>query len=433
MFPTRGHFHVPSSTLQIPQADFYTYTFFPNTMSDEVAYAVFEPLEAKLLQTTSQTNLLVENPILALALLNIFPYLLLMDNLLEILTWTNTDPYQNFLLLVGYSVLVLYWDTLKLLILPLLMAVLFLSVVWRTSTIINDSKYGEKPTIDEVLQTLHNITVRLEVFFRPARHVRFTRKNYVKFVFLAILLTPLHATVVSTFLLPVLLTWLLGLFFLLYHSPWAYAIRHLLWRSLYIRLIAYYMTGLDIRLSRDAGKEKSHSTISRVHSPNGTDVEEEQTGDLVPDAAKVSLNNDFTILKKVIASPTQLRQTVRFDILENERRWFGFGWSKLLLPNERASYCYEPLMRPLPDPQDDDFEFPVFEHDLYKYQWQWMDDRWELDLEFNKSRYKTGWVYYDSNWANPVYRDQSNKYTRTRKWTRRATLLIDKRDTVNDY
>lgn len=402
-------------------------------MSDEVVYAVFEPLEAKLLQTTSQTNLLVENPILALALLNIFPYLLLMDNLLEILTWTNTDPYQNFLLLVGYSVLVLYWDTLKLLILPLLMAVLFLSVVWRTSTIINDSKYGEKPTIDEVLQTLHNITVRLEVFFRPARHVRFTRKNYVKFVFLAILLTPLHATVVSTFLLPVLLTWLLGLFFLLYHSPWAYAIRHLLWRSLYIRLIAYYMTGLDIRLSRDAGKEKSHSTISRVHSPNGTDVEEEQTGDLVPDAAKVSLNNDFTILKKVIASPTQLRQTVRFDILENERRWFGFGWSKLLLPNERASYFYEPLMRPLPDPQDDDFEFPVFEHDLYKYQWQWMDDRWELDLEFNKSRYKTGWVYYDSNWANPVYRDQSNKYTRTRKWTRRATLLIDKRDTVNDY
>lgn len=99
-------------------------------MSDEVVYAVFEPLEAKLLQTTSQTNLLVENPILALALLNIFPYLLLMDNLLEILTWTNTDPYQNFLLLVGYSVLVLYWDTLKLLILPLLMAVLFLSVVW---------------------------------------------------------------------------------------------------------------------------------------------------------------------------------------------------------------------------------------------------------------------------------------------------------------
>ncbi|KAF3991263.1 hypothetical protein FT663_01712 [Candidozyma haemuli var. vulneris] len=400
-------------------------------MSDEVVYAVFEPSEAKLLTTTSQSQLLVENPILASALSNIFPYLLLMDNLLEIVTWTNDDPYQNFLLMVLYSVLVLYWSSLKLLVLPLLMAASFSSIVWRTSTIIQDSKYGEKPTIDEVLQTLHNITVRFDLFFRPAKHLRFSRKNYAKFVVSAVLVTPIHAAIATTFLSPTVLTWLLGLFFLAYHSPWAYTIRHLLWRSLYIRLIAYYMTGLDIRLSRDQAKEKSHGGISRVHSPSATDVEDEQAS-ILPDSTKIT-DNDFTIVKKVIASPTQLRQTVRFDILENERRWFGFGWSKLLLPNERASYCYQQSMRPSPDPQDDDFEFPVCEHDLYNYQWQWMDDRWELDLEFNKSRYKTGWVYYDSNWDNPGYRDQSSKYTRTRKWTRRATLLIDKRETVNDH
>lgn len=395
-------------------------------MSDEVVYAVFEPSEAKLLTTTLQTQLLVENPILALALLNIFPYLLLMDNLLEIITWTNDDPYQNFLFITGYSVLVLYWHTLRFVALPLLIAALFLSIVWRTSTIMRDLKYGEKPTIDEVLQTLHNITVRFDLFFRPARHVRFTRKNYLKFVILAILVTPVHAAVARTFLLPTVLTWLNGVFFLTYHSPWAYTIRHLLWRSLYIRLLAYYMTGLDIKISTDEGKEKVHGGISRIHSPSATDVEDEAS------SAPIVTDNDFTIVKKVIASPKQLRQTVRFDILENERRWFGFGWSKLLLPNERASYCYEQLMRPSPDPQDDDFEFPVCEHDLYKYTWQWMDERWELDLEFNKSRYKTGWVYYDSNWGNPGYRDQSSKYTRTRKWTRRATLLIDKRET-DDY
>ncbi|QWU88791.1 hypothetical protein CA3LBN_003099 [Candidozyma haemuli] len=380
-------------------------------MSDEVVYAVFEPSEAKLLTTTSQTQLLVENPILASALSNIFPYLLLMDNLLEIFTWTNGDPYQNFLFITGYSVLVLYWHTLRFVALPLLIAASFSSIVWRTSTIMRDSKYGEKPTIDEVLQTLHNITVRFDLFFRPARHVRFTRKNYLKFVISAILVTPAHAAVARTFLSPTVLTWLIGVFFLTYHSPWAYTIRHLLWRSLYIRLLAYYMTGLDIKISTDEGKEKVHGGISRVHSPSATDVEDEDS------SAPIITDNDFTIVKKVIASPKQLRQTVRFDILENERRWFGFGWSKLLLPNERASYCYEQSMRPSPDPQDDDFEFPVCEHDLYKYTWQWMDERWELDLEFNKSRYKTGWVYYDSNWGNPGYRDQSSKYTRTRNAT----------------
>lgn len=401
-------------------------------MSDETVYAVFEPLEAKLLALLTQQQLLVENPILASALSNIFPYLLLLDHVLEIVTWTNDDPYENFLFVTLFSFLTLYWHVLRLWVLPAVLAVVFLSLVWRTSSIIYDSKFGEKPTVDEVLQTLHNLTSRIEMLFEPARMVKFTPKNYVLLLFATAVVAPVQWVLLRYVLLPQLLLWLFGLFLMTFHSPWCYALRMLVWRSVFVRELVARATGLDIRTSRHQTKTAHHATLSRVHLPASTDVEDEHTLSL-PGTDKVQVAQDFVIVRKTAVSGTQLRQTVRFDILENERLWFALGWTKMLLPNERASFCYELLMRPAPDPfSDEGFPFPTFEHDLYKYQWQWMDDRWELDLEFNKAKYTLGWVYYDLKWANPRYEDLFLRSTRARKWTRRAVLLIDKRDVVND-
>lgn len=399
-------------------------------MSDEVLFAAFVPADAKLLLRVPQSQLLVDNPILATALSNIFPYLLFIDNFLEIVTWTNGDPYQNFLIVTAYSVLVFYWETLRLWVLPLLIAGVFSSVVWHTSSVLHDSKFGEKPTIDEVLLTLHNITVRFELLLRPAGHLHFTSKNYLVMLAGALAVTPLQVALSKALIHPQAYIWLLGTFILTYHSPWSFTARRLLWRSAYIRRAAFYLTGLDIKTARNdilLHKESAHATISRTHSPAPGEAE------AAPLPNIVQMVNNFTTIRKVIVSPTQLKQTVRFDVLENERRWLGLGWSKFLLPNERASFCFEPLMQPAPDPLlEEDFNFPVFENDLYTYQWQWMDDKWELDLEFNRCRYKTGWVYYDSSWKGPGYEDGFSKYTRTRKWTRRAILLIDKQAEVLD-
>lgn len=404
-------------------------------MSDEVVFAMFEPSEAKLLTSTSQNKLLVENAVLASALANIFPYLLFFDSFLEVITWTNGDPYQNFLLVVCYSILVLYWHSLKYWVVPIIMAILFSSLVWSTNSLVYDARFGEKPTVDEVMLTLHNITVRFELFFRPAKHLRLSKRNNVKMLAGAVMVTPLQLALTKTFLSPRRYTWVMGLIFLTYHSPWSFAIRRLLWRSVYVRAGVQFLTGLDIRLARNDDllcKKAGHSTISRTHSPATTDIEE-ITENAVPTSDKVKMVTNFNIIRKVIVSPTQLRQTVQFDILENERRWIGLGWSKLLMPSERASFCYESLMMSAPDPlQEDDFSFPVFENDLYTYLWQWMDDKWAIDGEFNKSRYKSGWVYYDTNWQNPAYQDGFSRYTRTRKWTRRAILLIDKQAEVLD-
>lgn len=392
---------------------------------DEVVFAVFEPQEDKLLQLLSQGKLLAENPQLVSALANIFPYLLLIDGVLEIVTWTNDDQYQNLLWVVVYSVLVLNWHLLKYWVLPAVLATVFSSVVWGTSSVIQDTKCGETPTIDEVLQTMHNLTVRLELFLQPAKLLRMNAANCVLLLFSATLLTPLNVLLYKTVLTPTSFAWVTGVFLLTFHLPWLYSFRSLLWRSAYLRRAVALATGADVRTSRAETASKSHETISRVHTPTSSDVEDG------PD--KVFLNTDFAIIKKKAVSATQLRQTVRFDILENERRWFGMGWLKFLFPNERASFCYALTMTPTIDPNSDaTFTFPVFENDLYSYQWQWMDDAWKLDLTFNRQMYKSGWVYYDRNWEGPRYEESFSRFTRSRKWTRRALLLIDKRSEVLD-
>lgn len=394
---------------------------------DQSLYASFQPSEAKLLTSTSHSQLLTEYPILSSALSNIFPYLLLIDNFLEIVTWTNDDPYQNFILIVLYSVIVMYWQLLSLVIIPILISTTFACLVWSISSIIYDSKFNEKPTIDEVLHTLYNITIRFEMLLRPIQHFPMKTRNFVKAFIMTSLLTPVHILIVKYIIPPQKILWLAGLFMLTYHSPWSFSIRRLLWRSVYIRIFAFYVTGLDIKLDRTNQNHFQH--ISRVQSPNASDTE-----DFRLDRQPLQLFGDFKILKKSVISPTQLRQVVLFEVLENERRWFGVGWSKFMLPSDRTSYCYEQSMKPSPPIANDDenFIFPIFENDLYTYLWKWLETNWSVDKEFNKSKSSEGWVYYDNNWSTESYMDGFSKFTRSRKWVRKATLTIDKQDIVYD-
>lgn len=398
------------------------------TMGDyeEKLYASFQPSEAKLLTSTSNTQMLMENPILASALSNIFPYLLLIDNLLEIITWTNEDPYQNFLIIVIYSVLVMYWQFINCIILPILFSITFSWIVWSISSVIYDSKFNEKPTIDEVLHTLHNITIRFEMLLRPVQHFELKFKNFTKIFLMAAILTPIQVGLSKSLIPPQKYLWFLGLFILTYHSPWSFSIRRLLWRSIYIRIITFYLTGLDIKLD----KQNQNQFKNIIHSPSTSDIEEDLNDS---NSNKIQLLTDFKILKKIIASPTRLKQIVLFEILENERRWFGIGWSKFLLPHDKPTFCFEQSGLVAPDPNLDlDFPFPIFENDLYTYLWNWCNEDWCLDLEFNKSKSSDGWTYFDNNWDSPGYQDGFSKYTRSRKWTRKAELYIDKQDTVLD-
>lgn len=399
-------------------------------MSEEAVIAVFEPSDTQLLAGSAQSLLLTENPGLASALSAIFPYLLFIDNVLEMATWTNKDPYANVLMLAAYSVLVYYWHVLSTLLLPTLVALAFSALVWNTSSIVHDSRFNEKPTIDEVLRTLHNITVRFELLLRPAKHLNLSRHNYASMLLGALLFTPVQVFLLKFVVLPPTFVWALGIVALSYHSPFLFATRRLLWRSAYLRQAVVHLTGLDIRLKRVAQPaRRAQDTISRTQSP--LLLQSKPTSE--PTLDSVPMVNNFTIVKKKIVSSTRLQQVVRFDILENERRWIGLGWSKHLLPHDRAGFCYEPLMAAAPDPfSSEPFEFPVYLNDLYTYNWQWMDDLWQINKEYQHTKSDSGWVFYDKSWENPEPSDGFSRYTRSRLWTRHAILMIDKQAEVQD-
>lgn len=388
--------------------------------------ATFQPSDVKLLTATPTAKLLTENPTLASALSQIFPYLLLIDSLLGILTWTNDDHYENFLFMIMYSFIVLYWDVVSHLFLPMLVALSFASVIWTISSVVHASKFEDPPTIDEVLYTLHNMTVRCEMLFRPFKVLPFRLENYIRIFISIFLLTPIHMFLTKYHILtPRRYLWLLGSFMLSFHASWAFAIRRLLWRSIYVRIAVMYISGFDIKL-----KKGIQNAAPMISSPSASDAEELSTS-----LSSASILGDFKIVNKQIDSANQIKQVVLFEVLENERRWIGMGWSSLLYPTERSNFCYEGSFNTAPnihETSNEEFPFPVFENDIYSYNWEWLDNSWKLDHEFSKSKSNGGWVFYDSNWNNGRERDGFSRFTRSRKWIRRATLVIDKRDTVYD-
>ena len=85
-----------------------------------------------------------------------------------------------------------------------------------------------------------------------------------------------------------------------FHSPYSFAIRRLLWRSLYVRIAILYITGLDIKIRKDYDPN-DYQTVSRVASASNSDAE---------GLGGIPVLSDFKIIKKRVVSPTQLKQTV---------------------------------------------------------------------------------------------------------------------------
>lgn len=371
----------------------------------DIIYANFQPSDTKLLKNSNNNLLLIDNPILSSILSKIFPYLLIFDNLLEVLTWTNDDPYTNILVIIIYSIVVNYWHRMSLIALPIIISIAFSYTIWLVNSIIFDIKFNEKPTIDEILHTLHNITVRFEMLLKPIKRQNLKARNYAQIFIVSVLLTPLHLIIIKFFISPSKYLWLAGLFLLTYHSPWSYSIRRLLWRSIYVRVFVFYLTGLEIKLNS-----------SNKSKPINLNLMEDTL-------------SGFKVIEKKIELPTKLNQVIKFEVLENERRWLGIGWSHILLPNERSNFCFENSLIETTDIKS--FQPPVFSNDIYTYKWEWLDTKWTIDKEYSKNK-NNGWKFFDNNWENGDYVDGFSKFTRSRKWTRKSKLIIDKKAKVYD-
>jgi len=293
---------------------------------------------------------------------------------------------------------------------------------------------SQHKTLDEIVDTLQELTARCNVLLdpflnltdflstqttptaattRPALTTLFIRVLFVTPLWVILTLPPFYILTPRR----VILTF--GTIALTWHSKPARVSRVILWRSVFMRKAAAFITGLEFDT---APYPKGDSLLrpaigSRAKSQNG--LASEVATKRRPDSSGVR----FT-----------------FILYENQRRWIGLGWTTSLFAYERGPWTDEHLN---PAPSKDQFELPEVEGGHAR--WRWVDgSEWRIEHGDTKqhkrsaSQSKTGptgaggkdasedgggWIYYDNRWDDGRKEDGWGRYTRRRKWYRDAELV----------
>ncbi len=386
------------------------------------------------------------------------PFLLPLNKVAGLLSWSTDDPWESFLLVAGFWAVTLYGNELLLWTGPILVVIgLILGMYSRrysplSSTSQTGEKHGHKressditsshhKSLDEIVETLRVFTNRCNILLEPFLSLTdflstqrtatsATTRPALTTLFIRILLvTPLWIllTLPPFYLLTsrrVILTF--GTVTLTWHSRPARVSRVILWRSLTVRRICSFITGLSFA--------QDHDTLSA--SSDGSKLTPPTLAARRITKSQENIASDLAMMKHRVASPG-----VRFTFIlyENQRRWLGLGWTSAVLAYERASWTDEHLN---PAPSKDRFELPYVESGTAR--WRWVEgSTWKIEGGISTTMSSAtpsskgtksdagatgndggGWIYYDNKW-NDGKRDADGwgKYTRRRKWYRDAELV----------
>ncbi|CAG7921034.1 unnamed protein product [Penicillium olsonii] len=368
-------------------------------------------------------------PAITRALAYSHPFLLPLNKLAGLLTWTSGDPWQSFLLVATFWTVVLYSDAIILWAGPILVVVaLILGMYGRrysplsstTSTgekhktkVAPDSSLRHQKSLDEIVETVRLFTTRCNILLeplldltdflstqrtatsattKPALTALFIRILLVTPVWIGLTLPPFYIITTRRVVMAV------GTIVLTYHSRPARVSRVILWRSRAVRRLCAVATGLSV-VDNPSNVQKAQSQAKG--QGQGLNISTRRRG-----------NN------------SGVRFT--FVVYENQRRWLGIGWTYSLFPSERASWTDEHMNAVAPK---DTFELPDVRTGDAK--WQWVEgSEWRVEGADNfngksdsKGSTGEGWIYYDNKW-NDGRRGQDgwDRYTRRRKWFRDAEL-----------
>lgn len=351
------------------------------------------------------------------------PFILPLNKLVGLLSWSTGDPWESFLLVAAFWAIVLYGDAIILWAGPILavLGLIFGMYSRRYSPLSSAGVAEEKPghksrgsesttrhhkSLDEILETMREFTTRcnilLEPLFeftnflstqrtptsastRPALTVLFIRILCVTPLWILLTLPPFC---IITFRRVILA---LGTVILTYHSRPARVSRVILWRSLRVRRVCWFITGLSFSLDISTNEQTKSISQSDSHTV---------------DIAKTRRPDSFGI-------------RFTFIVYENQRRWLGIGWTYSLLAYERSAWTDEHLNSV---PSKDNFELPEVKGG--NATWRWVEkSEWRIDGA-DDSTDGGGWIYYDNKWQDGRRgQDGWGRYTRRRKWFRDAELV----------
>lgn len=372
-------------------------------------------------KTQSSPLLSSTPPTVSKALVRAYPYLLILNKFLSIITWTNDDYWINVILISVYSLLVLYFENLVTWGGHLIIVSFITLFALLNNKILEETQLH--PTLDEVIQTLTNTCLKADRLLDPIISLSLSGYDIKRLLFTTVFLTPIYLIVSYLVIKPRYILLVLGNYLLTYHSNYLKIIRKLLWKLKISRVLFFYLTGLDFL------KERNKSVFA---------------------AAMAKIQNNNSGLNSL---SLELNKPVRFTyvIYENQRRWLGIGWTANLLSYERTPWTDEFLNESasiyefkLPNPENyQQYSFGADQASalsMNNAHWRWVDKTWKLDLTNDgavplssnkKSKVVAdpnsdeGFIYYDNTWKKPSTTDSYSKYTRRRRWIRTAELVFD--------
>lgn len=371
-------------------------------------------IDGKQVDVNAQTSPLLSStpPVVAKSLVRAYPYLLIVNKFLAIVTWTNEDYWINIILICLYAFIVLYFESLVTWFGHIILVIFITLYALLNNKIIEETKL--RPTLDDVIQALTATSTKADLLLTPITSLGLTSNDIRRLLFTIVFLTPIY--LIATFLIfkPRIILLVTGIYILTYHSSYSRVTRRLLWKLKITRLLFFYLTGLDFLQARN------HSLFAAA-------------------IAKVQKNAGHSL--NPLSSEGD-NKPVRFTyvIYENQRKWLGIGWTSNLLSYERTPWTDEFLNE---SSSVETFKLPNTEYDSQKLNgatWRWVDKTWRLDLTNDgaitlpaNKRSKTsanpslddGFIYYDNTWKKPGTEDTFSKYTRRRRWIRTAELVFD--------
>ncbi|KAK6083380.1 integral peroxisomal membrane peroxin [Seiridium cupressi] len=426
--------------------------------------------------------LLATPPQVTRALAYSHPFLLPLNKLAGLLSWSSGDPWESFLLVVVFWATVQYGDVVVRWAGPIITVLGIIAGMygrrysplsssgwaehpsWVTNNATSKKGKGNAPvpsgnttggnttshqrntseitstrhqkTLDEIVETLKVLTTRCNILLEPMLELTdflstqrtatsATTRPALTTLFVRILaITPFWVALTLPpwrIITTKRVIMVFGTLVLTWHSRVSRVTRTLLWRSAAVRKLARFTTGLHFEGPKKAGQ----------------DVKDGKQGDLSTTSdktAKLEKSQSHSALTAAIrrnrGSNSGKETGVRFTfiIYENQRRWVGLGWTNSVFAYERSAWTDEHNNAV---PPRDQFELPEVDDGVAK--WRWVkDSKWRVDgagdvqeeAEYDGEAGKNGWIYYDTKWNNGRRGvDGWGKWTRRRKWFRDAELV----------
>ena len=377
--------------------------------------AAFPPIKATTTSHKKRSVLVQHNsplllatpPQITRALAFSHPFLLPLNKVVGLISWSSGDPWESFLVVALFWGLVLYGDLAIRWAGPVVAVVVLILGIYsrRYSPLSSTSSTGERvkehkrgnsergvkhqKSLEEILDTVNTLTTRCHILLDPLLELTdflstqqtatsaTTRPALTQLFLRVLLITPIWAVLAMPPIRVItsqriILTF--GTLALSWHSRPARVTRTILWRSKSVRYITSIITGLNL------AESAPNKAIPPPMPPRG-ESQQDVANSLASSSQSAKAGVRFT-----------------FTVYENQRRWLGLGWTSSLFSYERAPWTDEHLN---PSQPKDSFELPVVQSGDAKWQWvlasEWRHEGGGTSNAASSNKPAAeGWVYYDN-------------------------------------